>query len=176
MKETGKDLRRRGATGALGAPGGAGGSAIGSRWRRKCPRGACLPARSREASPPLTLQDDLFERLPLQPVPAPQLLRDVALPAGEVGGSETRRHVACCPGASAPPIRAGAGSRGPQHEATGGRGKAGSPAAHLHKQAAPATIRNRLPALTGNGLGQGRKARLPTQRLTSHARTWPAPT
>lgn len=56
-----------------------------------------MPLHGPSSRPPLTLQDDLFERLPLQPVPAPQLLRDVALPAGEVGGAEGRRHGARCP-------------------------------------------------------------------------------
>lgn len=54
----------------------------------------------------LTLQNDLLERLPLQPVPAPQFLRNVALPAGKVCGAEARRHAECCPGASGWPIRA----------------------------------------------------------------------
>lgn len=106
--------------------GSAGSSASGLHRRPTC---LCRPVRppAPGARPPLTLQNDLLERLPLQPVPAPQLLRDVALPAGEVGRAETRRHGARGPGASAPPIRAGTGGRGPQHEATRGRGKAGSP-------------------------------------------------
>lgn len=78
---------------------------LGGVRRSACPRipGAAplVPLQdppSPGARPPLTLQDDLLKRLPLQPVPAPQLLRDVALPAGEVGGAETRRHIARCPG------------------------------------------------------------------------------
>lgn len=106
--------------------GSAGSSASGTRRRPTC---LCRPVDppASGARPPLTLQDDLLERLALQPVPAPQFLRDVALPAGEIGRAETRRHGARGPGASALPIRAGTGGRGPQHEATRGRGKAGSP-------------------------------------------------
>lgn len=75
------------------------------------------------------------------------------------------------PRASAPPIRAGAGGRGPQHEATTGRGKAGSRTAHLQQQAAPAAIRHRLPAPVGNGFGQNRKTRpLPDVLLHTYAR------
>lgn len=101
-----------------------GGHKARGRRRRSASASRRLPGPAR---PPLTLQDDLFERLPLQPVPPPQLLRNVALPAGEVGGAEARRHFARCPGASAPRTRAGAGGRGPQHAAPGGRGKAGCP-------------------------------------------------
>lgn len=70
----------------------------------------------------LTLQNDLLERLSLQPVATPQFLRDVALPAGKVCGAEARRHAQRCPGASRPPpIRADTGSRGPQRAASRGR-------------------------------------------------------
>lgn len=50
MKETGKDLRRRGASEAPGVPGGAGGSALGSRWRPRALAGpVCPPAPARPA-------------------------------------------------------------------------------------------------------------------------------
>lgn len=42
---------------------------------------------------PLTLPDDLLEGLPLQPVPPPQLRRDVPLPWGETGSAQPRRHL-----------------------------------------------------------------------------------
>lgn len=149
MKKIGKGLKKVEAVTGFGYPGRLQTQRAAPGARPPVPVGA--PGAS--ARSPLTLQDDLFERLPLQPVPAPQLLRDVALPAGEVGGAETRRHVARCPGASAPPIQAGTGGHEPQHEATSGRRKAGSPTAHLHAKTAPDTIRNSLPAPDGNGFG-----------------------
>ena len=78
--------------------------------------------------------------------PARQLLRDVALPTREDGSAEARRHVACCPGASAPLIRAQTGGRGPHHEGTSGRGKASGPCDQLHAEAAPEAIQDGLPA------------------------------
>lgn len=162
--------------GAREAPG----SAWGSCWRPRVPRRG-PPARPRgppalRARPPLTLQDDLLERLPLQPVPAPQLLRDVALPTREDGSAEARRHVACCPGASAPLIRAQTGGRGPHHEVTSGRGKASDPCNQLHAEAAPEAIQDGLPAPDGNGFEPSRKARLLIRRLAPRARRRPATT
>lgn len=146
--------------------GAARGSAPGSR---RCPACFCPTARQL-----LTLQDDLFERLPLQPVPPPQLLRDVALPAGEVGGAEARRHVARCPGALAPPIRAEAGGRGPQHEAIGGRGPAASTLSSKHRPPPrPSRTAFRLPPEM-TFVRTGRPASSPTS--CAHARTRPAPT
>lgn len=49
--------------------------------------------RPRPRRAPLTLGDDLLESLALQPVPPPQLLRDVPLPGGEPGGAQPRRHL-----------------------------------------------------------------------------------
>lgn len=71
------------------------------------PRRVPLPAPGPRV--PLTLQNDLLERLPLQSVPAPQFLRDVTLPAGKVCGAQARRHAERCPGASGRPIRADTG-------------------------------------------------------------------
>lgn len=123
------------------------GSASGSRRRPAWGCGARPPAA--RARPPLTLQDDLFECLPLQPVPPPQLLRNVALPAGEIGGAEARRHFARCPGALAPPIRVGAGGHGPQH---GRPADAGRPAAQSSR---PRT--GRLQCRLGRSSGSCRK-------------------
>lgn len=94
----------------------------GAAWGSRC-RAALLPAPGPRAR--LTLQDDLLERLPLQPVPAPQFLRDVALPAGKVCGAEARRHAERCPGASRPPIRADTGDCRLRRAASGGRTGAG---------------------------------------------------
>lgn len=98
------------------------GRSRGSAWGSRC-RAALLPAPGPRAR--LTLQDDLLERLPLQPVPAPQFLRDVALPAGKVCGAEARRHAERCPGASRPPIRADTGDCRLRRAASGGRTGAG---------------------------------------------------
>lgn len=56
---------------------------------------------------PLTLRDDLLEGLALQPVPPPQLGRDVPLPGGEAGGAQPRRHLRGAQGAAAPGRRRG---------------------------------------------------------------------
>lgn len=112
--------RKESAAGARGAGRGrhARGPSRGPAWGSRG-RAAPLPAPGPRAR--LTLQDDLLERLPLQPVPAPQFLRDVALPAGKVSGAEARRHAERCPGASRPPIRAATGNRGLRRAAGGGR-------------------------------------------------------
>lgn len=98
------------------------GRSRGSAWGSRC-HAAFLLAPGPRAR--LTLQDDLLERLPLQPVPAPQFLRDVALPAGKVCGAEARRHAERCPGASRPPIRADTGDCRLRRAASGGRTGAG---------------------------------------------------
>jgi hypothetical protein len=139
------------------------------------PRAFARPARPtpRPARALLTLQDDLLERLPLQAVPAPQLLCNVALPAGEIGSAETRRHVDRCPGALVLRIRPEDESRRLQHEATNWREKASSSRTHLHAQATP------RPPQTGFRLPPemilvmaGRPASLPDVVRCRHTHGW----
>lgn len=104
---------------------------VGTRAEPGLGLGFPLPRRSAPVPTPgrrvrLTLQNDLLERLPLQPVPAPQLFRDVALPAGKVCCAEARRHADRCPGASRPLLsRADTGGCRLQRAASDGRTGAG---------------------------------------------------
>lgn len=104
----------------------------------------------------------------------------MALPAGEVGRAETRRHGARGSGASEPPIRAGTGGRGPQHEATRGRGKVGSTTLTSTSRPPPAPsgmvfrplseivwARTGRPASSPRPTPHARKRSAPTQLLSS---------
>lgn len=171
--------RKRSSKKVWGVPGSGARAAPGARPLASAgaPRASCSargpPAPG--ARPPLTLQDDLFERLPLQPVPAPQLLRDVALPAGEVGGAETRRHGARGLGAQRRRSERGLGAAARTMRRPAGAGRR-----QPHSSPPPAGRPQRHP---GPASGSCRKwfwprpeDPPPRRRLAAHARSCSAPT